>query len=321
MSKDVAVTIGHDVEGFLYNQTDGVVVSSIGKIGGSKHEPLAISGSKTGLRVQEDNVTIELNNTPVVVDANFQHNWDMLIGTAKQEAKAHVMSKLGKNHYIQWWPAAEFRPKDLEHPQAAEFGCDPDFLAHQYGIRRDPISAKQVLQEKGPVRFAGGHLHIGYNKAESFITPWALIQLIEAYVYYPCARWDNQSARRPYYGLAGLYREKEYGVEYRTPSNFWMTEDTDFPIRVGQFAKAVLSDEQLARDLYTSANMKMVADNINNPNFRYRDCVIARSLGAKCQEVINAFWHPQQDVVGQGGIDDEALLRDLQDDEEEEDNF
>ena len=38
-------------------------------------------------------------------------------------------------------------------------------------------------------------------------------------------RMDTDQKRRTLYGKAGAYREKSYGVEYRTLSSFWLKTD------------------------------------------------------------------------------------------------
>jgi hypothetical protein len=35
--------------------------------------------------------------------------------------------------------------------------------------------------------------------------------------------WDRDRIRRSMYGKAGAYRPKPYGIEYRTPSNKWVS--------------------------------------------------------------------------------------------------
>lgn len=272
------VFVGHDAEGFIIDGK-GVYISSIGKIGGTKQQPFPVPKSFTGLKVQEDNVTIELNNTPIEVGStrlDVWNRWEDFILTAREEAVRFVQSKISPRHNIAFVPVAEFPEVVLEDPKACEFGCDPDYLAHEYGKLRPALSAKDLLKAEGPVRFAGGHVHIGYDRKQhdSWISDWALIQLIEAYVYFgQYMEWDRQQTRRKYYGLAGLYRPKDYGVEYRTPSNFWVSSGAgrSFPMACGVFAKAVLQDQELAKRLYNSVDMMLVARIINDPTISLRE--------------------------------------------------
>jgi len=45
---------------------------------------------------------------------------------------------------------------------------------------------------------------------------------MDVVVELPFLRYDKQKLRRMFYGQPGIYREKPYGLEYRTPSNFWL---------------------------------------------------------------------------------------------------
>ena len=55
----MSFTIGADPEVFL--ERNNIPVSSIGKIGGTKYEPIHI---QDGIFLQEDNVTVEYNIPP-----------------------------------------------------------------------------------------------------------------------------------------------------------------------------------------------------------------------------------------------------------------
>jgi hypothetical protein len=251
------VTVGHDAEVFLWDSSVESYITSIGKIGGTKKDPLPVEKSSTGLMVQEDGVTLEFNNRPLEIGegsvGRFIDQWVDHMYTAQNELSRFVRSK-NKNYYVETAPQAEFTDEQLDHPQAKTFGCDPDYLAHQYGAMRTPPTPDDLKN----VRAAGGHVHIGYDKENSGIPDFALIQLIEAYVYARYVRQDPQygeNRRGQWYGLPGLYRPKPYGVEYRTPSNFWLHGNcTRFPAECGLFAKALVQDPDLASKLWADTD-------------------------------------------------------------------
>ena len=101
-----------------------------------------------------------------------------------------------------------------------KFGCNPTVNAHQEELER-PTGAR--------VRFrsGGGHIHIGLPNRfignEERITE--LVKMFDILVGNSCVFFDqspSSTLRRKYYGRAGEYRMKSYGVEYRVPSNFWL---------------------------------------------------------------------------------------------------
>lgn len=300
------VTIGHDAEGFLRQGNEWL--PSIGLIGGTKDSPLAVEGSKTGLKVQEDNVTVEINNSPIIVTKTFVNDWYTMVETSKAELEAYVQKRINKGTSVRWRADAEFTAAQLSSPKAREFGCDPDFFAHRYGSPREAINP-EVLQG---YRFAGGHVHIGYDKLATGINDFAMVQLVEAYCYFPYCNADTQGVRHQYYGLAGLYRPKEYGVEYRTPSNFWM-RDPDFVTKVGLFAAALCADPGQAKTLYDRTNFLEVEDYINDPRRFERRTTYTNELYGIATEVINGHW-------GFKGNDIDAEFDDEENEGDEENN-
>jgi hypothetical protein len=111
-------------------------------------------------------------------------------------------------------------PKERLHglAEAAEIGCEPDLCAW-LGTEAKPTSA----EEMGYTRVAGGHIHVGvdgYNPAElrQFIQWMDMLESAPMMVIEEGYRLSRAN-RRHYYGQAGRYRLKPYGVEYRTPSN------------------------------------------------------------------------------------------------------
>ena len=120
----------------------------------------------------------------------------------------------------------------MADPEARRFGCMPDFNAYTRTTSTGEIDAT-----KHPYRYAGGHIHIGisskYLNKDSYEYQMAkteeghieIIKLLDLLVGIPSVLLDNgESAvrRRSKYGKAGCFRPTPYGVEYRTPSCFWI---------------------------------------------------------------------------------------------------
>ena len=106
---------------------------------------------------------------------------------------------------------------ELEHPNAQTFGCDPDFNA--WTGRKNP---RPKATDKN-LRSCGGHVHIGYLEGKyKDLAPRSIIKACDLYMGIPAVFMDNGTLRKQLYGKAGAYRQKGYGVEYRSLSNFWI---------------------------------------------------------------------------------------------------
>jgi hypothetical protein len=227
------VTIGADPELFLIDN-NGIFRSSIGLIGGSKDFPLPIGN---GCAVQEDNVAVEFNTPPcATVDAfveAIQYN-------------LHVLTDMAKNQGLNLSiiPSAVFTEEELANPMAQQFGCDPDYNAWRDGARNPRPRANDKA-----LRSAGGHIHIG---GVSELDPIALVKAMDQFVGVPMVLFDTDTRRRELYGNPGAYRQKPYGVEYRTSSNAWIASEEKIRWVYDQTLKAVafvlnggvISDEQ-----------------------------------------------------------------------------
>lgn len=239
------VTYGCDPEVFV--SVAGAVIPCVGRMPGTKVEPVAVEKSKYGLKVQEDGVTLEFNIDPVDSIKKFTNN----VAGAVDELVRYTRKIIGAGANLEIKAAHEFRQEDLTTDQANTFGCDPDFNAWERGVERIAPSVKEV----GLNRFAGGHIHFGYNMDDAGLPPWALIQFIEIMGYGRVIEYDVQGARRAFYGRPGLFRIKPYGVEYRTPSNFWV-QDSNYIDYLCYPVEVVLQRPERARVLY-----KKIQDN------------------------------------------------------------
>lgn len=167
--------------------------------------------------VHADGVALEFNMTPCSIDL-FGKN----VRRAYEDVLAYVAQQQEKSgHKLAVYTVAEataFSKATLEHPLANIDGCDPDFCAYN----SEPMTPREraPLNSVGARRFFGGHIHVGYD--QDSCPPFAMARLLDMFVYAPLARHDMQGERKKMYGTAGLFRPKSYGMEYRTPSNFWL---------------------------------------------------------------------------------------------------
>lgn len=197
------IFIGADPELFL--KKDNEIVSAEGIIGGTKYEPKPID--KLGNAIQEDNVMIEFNIPPCNTKKYFLQN----INFVKNYLSTFV--KL-KGYELSILSSANLDKKYLKSKQAKTFGCEPDYNVYLKDVNIPPSS-------KGTLRTCGGHIHIGYDNPNQETTEM-IVYAMDICLGLDSIILDNDKLRRTMYGKAGSFRFKNYGVEYRTLSNFWI---------------------------------------------------------------------------------------------------
>lgn len=200
------ILIGADPELFL--KKDDKYISSVGKIGGTKREPLPIDSY--GTAIQEDNVAVEYNIPPTNSVNDF-----IAFNTFALSHLGIRAKKLGLSLSID--ASALFTDDELCTPQAMIFGCDPDWNAWLNEQNQSP----EINEQTYYLRSAGGHIHIGYTKPTEEANI-ALVKAMDLFVGAPSIEYDTDTKRRSLYGKPGAFRHKKYGVEYRTLSNFWI---------------------------------------------------------------------------------------------------
>jgi hypothetical protein len=214
--------LGGDPEVFIRDRKTGGIVPSCGRIGGLKGAGVPIS--ETGgykVKALEDNVAVEFNFAPF----SDQYTGADCVRTICDRGNEWL-----KTRGYEMVPICEheFTESQLSTPKAQVFGCDPDFVAYDTSDQLRTVDALVV----GNHRFCGGHLHFGFENPDK-IPHAALAILIDMFVGLPSLIFDQQSRRRKWYGLAGLYRPKPYGLEYRTMSNWWLrVENFDYMHRM-----------------------------------------------------------------------------------------
>jgi hypothetical protein len=196
-------SIGCDPEVLLANHS-GVFVSAIGKLPGTKDAPVDVEHGK----VHVDNVAGEFNTRPAYSMEQFDESIRLMLDTMKELVQAQDLEVTEKAVGI-------YSQEELSHPDAMKGGCEPDFDAYCDGMMNQSPPLGAV-----PIRCAGGHVHIGIDGlSEEDIRQ--LIKTLDVFVTIPMLKYEDPM-RRVLYGGAGAFRRKAYGVEYRTPSNFWI---------------------------------------------------------------------------------------------------
>lgn len=226
MKLDVnTLTIGADPEVFVKNEHGTQIV--VGKLGGTKDKPLALSDS---VAVQEDNVLAEFNIAPAHSAIEFDYSITDALALLSNRLKAQDLEvEIKSSHHF------DIAVLAAGGRQARMFGCDPDYNAWTMS-RNSPPNPRTTL------RTAGGHVHIGYSNPDKDVNV-QLIRWCDVLLGLPSVITDPDTERRSLYGGAGSYRDKPYGCEYRSLSNFWLKSRS---LRMWAFEQARKAAELVA---------------------------------------------------------------------------
>lgn len=209
------LTFGCDPELFVVDSDGEFVCPDF--LPGTKAEPYPV---KYGA-VQRDGMAAEFNIEPVRTFSQFERN----ITTVMDEMRKFLPP--GYEYVIK--PSATFSEKAWDNaPEDAKvLGCSPDFNAWTGAPNPPPQDP-----DNPTLRCAGGHLHFGWtegadmNDAQHVMACRDLVKQLDWYLGAWSLRLDKDAKRRRLYGSAGAMRFKDYGVEYRTLSNFWLGNPT-----------------------------------------------------------------------------------------------
>lgn len=213
--------IGADPEVFLQDQS-GKFISSVGLFGGTKKNPKPMIDLPPGFFFQEDNVTLEFNIPPTNSVQQFVENIYTALEFLVKEASKHNLKIVITSSVV-------FEKDQLEHPRARVFGCERDF--NVWSRRYNPApKAKNPLLRSG-----GGHAHLEVFNVDKI----ELGRACDLFSGCPSILVDHGVDRRLLYGKAGAIRDKPYGIEYRTLSNFWLKETSYTEMIFNQLQQAI----------------------------------------------------------------------------------
>lgn len=250
-------TIGCDPEFFLKNNKTDKLVSAIPFINGTKYEPEVL---ENGGNIQRDNVAVEIATDPADTIAKFIDNISRTLKGA--------LTKLPENHEIVALPSARFDADQLEHEEALKFGCDPDYDAWDVKENTPPSSHSDPT-----FRSCGAHIHVGTTgddenafllEMEGKLMMVKVMDCIHGIISTVLDSSIEALERKKLYGKAGAHRPKEYGVEYRVLSNFWLKSPITAMLMYSltQDALTVCRDKQ-ADDLIEKMGGTEVVNTIN----------------------------------------------------------
>lgn len=245
------LTIGADPEFFLKSTVSDEIISVEGLLGGTKDEPKPLGE----YFVQEDNVMVEFNIPPCVDDVSFERHITTGISEISKFFKPKNLIPYLKS-------SAEFSEEQLNTEKAKEFGCSVDFDA--WSETENP-----KVQPPVKLRFAGGHVHCGYEDPD-INTTLNLIKMFDLILGLPAVIIDNDEERKKIYGTAGRFRLTSYGFEYRTLSNFWIS-DSNLIKWVFNSVKNIFDNYEEYKNYISDTNIQL-AINTNDKNLAKNLC-------------------------------------------------
>lgn len=193
--------LGSDPEIFLIDQ-QGKHIAVNGLINADKWNPMQIPDMAKGFTLQEDNVALEYGIPPAATSQEFvEYIQGVMEASRRWLPEGVTFSKLS---------CTIFTDDQLEHPLSRVFGCEPDYCAYTKKPNPRPRPPHPGM------RSAGGHIHV-----ETQLPILDVVKSLDLYLGVPSVLMDDGKERKQLYGKAGAFRPKEYGVEYRTLSNFW----------------------------------------------------------------------------------------------------
>tara|TARA_B110000858_G_scaffold140270_1_gene159222 strand:- start:5070 stop:5912 length:843 start_codon:yes stop_codon:yes gene_type:complete len=186
---------------------NGEPISIVGKIGGTKNEPLDIGN---GCARQEDNVNAEVTQPPVNNFKDFVKYIEYGLTTIKSMVPGHDLNFNSLEIYSD---------EELNTYEAQVFGCESSFDVYARGLSKPAMATNPNL------RSAGFHIHFGNDKiANNNQEMEKLVKLFDKYVTIPSMLLDPEKGRRELYGRAGEFRMKSYGLECRQLGSFFLSD-------------------------------------------------------------------------------------------------
>lgn len=264
MTRKAIFTIGTDPEFFA--KSGDKIVSVAGLLGCTKEKKLELAPD---VRLQEDNVLAEFDINPQEGFEAFNDNVKRGLDLVNKKLNEHRMElAFGVSSYV--YTQAELESFDKS---AFVFGCTPDFNAFTGQKNPSPQAADAGL------RTAGGHVHLGYGKTVPVNkeSQQCAGVLCDYYLSLLSVVLDPDTRRKELYGKASCIRFKEYGIEYRSLSNFWVADETHRKTVYEQVEKVIANlDMEHLMDLHARLPIEKLHEIINTNDVRSAESFLSR---------------------------------------------
>lgn len=223
MTQVAKYKLGADPETFLKLGPNFISAHDI--VPGTKDEPFKVDKGA----FQRDGLAFEFNIDPAESPEEFSNNIEVVLTQMKEHLR-----KIDKDIEIVFIPFANFSAKYFEDLplEPKILGCDPD-----YSCLTGQIIEKTHDITHRPFRTAAGHIHIGWTEGENPTgnPHFQDARFIANHFYnFPVRvksldrnQTSEERQRLAYYGMAGAFRPKSYGVELREFSNVWVEKKED----------------------------------------------------------------------------------------------
>ena len=202
--------IGSDVEYFIKKKGDNEIVSAEGLIQGTKKKPYKFDKDNSYFATSLDNVMAEGNIPPTKSPSEY---WKSL-----EKLRSYIDSTIPQDLETVAIPSARLDVKHLATENAQVFGCDPSLNCW---------TDEEVIPEPtgDNVRSAGFHIHIGYDKPNDE-TNRKLARAMDLFLGVPSILIEPKNERKAVgYGHSGNYRNQKHGMEYRSLSSHFASNE------------------------------------------------------------------------------------------------
>jgi len=203
------IAVGTDYELFVRKLSNDVIVSAIPLVETNKEGRISLRTCD----IHHDNVLVEVNTVPATSPGDFYNSIKNSL-----DDLGEFLHKTGHTYVIK---DSYFMPEEqLRHVDALEFGCVEDTNVITQTNNKAPSAWIAKNQ-----RTAGGHVHVSYtfkNRKEYV----GMAILLSTALSLGTTIMGDSKERRNIYGKAHSVRFKEYGVEVRSPSNIWLSNDS-----------------------------------------------------------------------------------------------
>jgi hypothetical protein len=213
-----SVSLGTDLEFFFRARNHGVVPAD--NILPPESEAMDSDGG-VKKAIFYDGIQAEIRTTPDSCRARIGDQLVDLFRTVHRVAKENGVTMLMQSS-VDVTRDVLLRARD---PISRQFGCSP----HRSERKGGKVEQIRVDGETHEIRYAGVHVHVGSADKYALQTDDGILRTVRMLdlflgtvgVMIESTHWDR--LRRQVYGKAGIYRRKEYGLEYRTPSTVLAT--------------------------------------------------------------------------------------------------